>query len=74
MTKPKLKTVDNVAKMDTRNEYEKNIQTMWDMLPYVIQEWEPKSKFLKAKYDGLIREGFTEQQAMEIIKTRPIFE
>lgn len=74
MNKPKLSAVDNVRKMDTRNKYEKSIQNMWEMLPYVTQEWEVKAKFLKAKYDGLIKEGFTEQQALEIVKTRPIFE
>ncbi|MEK5069670.1 hypothetical protein [Sporosarcina sp. FSL K6-1508] len=52
MSKPKLNTVVNVAKLDTRNKYEKSIQNMWDMLPYVTQEWEGKSKFLEAKYDG----------------------
>lgn len=74
MSKPILTAVDNVAKMDTRNKYEKGVQNMRDMLPYAMQEWEVKAKFLKTKYDGLIKEGFTDAQAMEIIKTRPIFE
>lgn len=74
MGKPILTAIDNVAKMDTRNKYEKSIQNMWEMLPYATQEWEVKAKFLKVKHDGLIKEGFTEEQAMEIIKTRPIFE
>lgn len=74
MNKPKLAQVDNIAKMDTRNKYEKSIANMWEMLPYATQEWEVKAKFLKAKYDGLVKEGFTEAQALEIVKTRTIFE
>lgn len=74
MNKPKLVEADNVAQLDTRNKYEKSIAHMNEMLPYVIQEWDVKAVFLKKKYDRLIEEGFTEQQALEIVKTRPIFE
>ncbi|WP_078818535.1 hypothetical protein [Sporosarcina newyorkensis] len=63
-----------IAQIDTRNKYEKSIEHMNEMLPYVIQEWDVKAKFLKKKHDRLIAEGFTEEQALEIVKTRPIFE
>lgn len=74
MSKPNLNKIENVTRLDTRNQYEKSIQHMKDVLPYVVQEWEVKSQFLKKKYDRLIVDGFTEEQAMEIIKSRPIFE
>lgn len=74
MSKPKLATVDNVKSLDTRNKYEKSIAHMNEILPHLVQEWDVKATFLKAKYDRLIKEGFTEEQAMEIIKTRPIYE
>lgn len=74
MNKPKIVAVDSGVKVEMKNKYEKSIANMWGMLPYVTQEWEVKAKFLKAKYDGLIKEGFTEEQAMQIVKTRPIFE
>lgn len=63
-----------VAHIDTRNKYEKSIEHMKEMLPYVIEEWEIKAKFLKRKHELLIAQGFTEEQALEIVKSRPIFE
>ncbi|MEV9641752.1 hypothetical protein ABZ756_13710 [Mammaliicoccus sciuri] len=71
---PKPVQPKNVTKLDTKNKYEKSIEHMNEMLPYVIQEWDVKAKFLKKKHDRLIAEGFTEEQALEIVKTRPIFE
>lgn len=43
-------------------------------LPYMIQSAAISAKVLKAKYDSLVSEGFTEKQALEIIKTRPLYE
>lgn len=64
----------NITQLDTRNKWEKNIDNMHEMLPYVIQEWDVKATFLKKKHDRLIEEGFTEDEAIEIVKARPIFE
>lgn len=73
MTKPALNSVNNVAKLDTRNKYEKSIEHMKEMLPYVIEEWGIKAKFLKRKHELLIAQVFTEEQALEIVKTRAVF-
>lgn len=43
-------------------------------LPYLIQNYRIQAKLHKARYDSLIEEGFSEQQAMEIVKTRPLYE
>lgn len=69
-----MRNVGRIAQLDTRNKHEKHIDHMKEMLPYVLQEWDVKATFLKKKYDRLIEEGFTEEQAMGIVKARPIFD
>ena len=61
-------------KLDTRNEYEKSIDALKEAIPYAIEEWSYKADFLKSKYDSLIKSGFTEEQALEIVKSRPLIE
>lgn len=58
----------------TNIEMEMALDEMKRNLPYMIQNAAVSAKFLKAKYDSLIGEGFTEQQALEIIKVRPLYE
>lgn len=48
-------------------EIEQNIKTLAAFLPTAVEEYEVKSKFKRAKFDALIKEGFTEEQAMQII-------
>lgn len=56
------------------NEMAMAIEEMTRNLPYFIQNASIQAKVLKAKYDNLVSQGFTEQQALEIIKTRPLYE
>lgn len=58
----------------TKIEMEMAIDEMRRNLPFLIQNAALQAEFLKAKYDSLVTQGFTEQQALEIIKTRPLYE
>lgn len=50
------------------------INAMIEILPEQIQVFALQAEMLKAKQDALVKQGFTEEQALEIVKTRPIFE
>lgn len=56
------------------SELETAMREMAENLPFLIQSSSIAAKMLKAKYDNLIAEGFNEQQAMEIVKNRPLYE
>lgn len=58
----------------TKIEMEMAIDEMRRNLPFLIQNAALQAEFLKAKYDSLVTQGFTEKQALEIIKTRPLYE
>ncbi|MFP7735496.1 hypothetical protein ACLHDF_19155 [Priestia aryabhattai] len=58
----------------TNVEMEMMIDDLIAKLPYVIKSNAAGAKVLKAKYDSLKEAGFTDEQAMEIVKTRPLYE
>ena len=60
--------------LDTRSDMQKQMDDFIGYIPYFAQLLPDQAKHMKKKYDSLIKEGFTEAQAMDIIKTRPIFE
>lgn len=37
---------------------------------YIIEYWQTDSKIMRARYQALIAEGFSEKEALEIIKAR----
>ena len=58
----------------TNVELEMMFDDVLSKLPYLIKNSGIQAKMLKAKFDNLVGEGFTEAQALEIIKTRPLYE
>ncbi|WP_138751105.1 hypothetical protein [Paenibacillus sinopodophylli] len=50
------------------------VDMMLDALPYQIQIAASHAKIRRAKYLALVAEGFTEAQALEIVKATPPFE
>lgn len=66
--------MDQVNGKMTGIEMEMAVDEMKRNLPYLIQSTAMNAKFLKAKYDSLVEAGFTEKQAFDIIKTRPLYE
>lgn len=43
-------------------------------LPFFLEKIKIDATVIKAKFDALVSEGFSEQQAIEIVKTRPLYE
>lgn len=58
----------------TRVEFELMLDQMLEGLPVLIQKAGADAQLLKAKYDALVKEGFTNEQALEIVKARPLWE
>ena len=51
-------------------EYRLAVDEMRDNLPYIIEYWGIESVSMKARYDELQAAGFSQQEALEIIKAR----
>jgi len=49
-------------------ERQKLIKKMHDDLPFMIQVMGHQARMTKAKYDALIKEGFTKSEAFELCK------
>lgn len=58
----------------TRVELEMAVDQMVDLLPAQLRAYSVHAQALKAKYDALVKEGFSEAAALEIVKSRPIYE
>jgi hypothetical protein len=58
----------------TRAEMELALDQVKEMLPVLIRRAGSDAQLLMAKYRALVAAGFTEAQALEIVKTRPLYE
>lgn len=65
---------DKVNGKVTNVEMEIMVDDLRAKLPYLIENAALTAKLLKAKYDTLVAEGFTAEQAMEIVTIRPMYE
>lgn len=61
---------DGKQKMPTPQEIMRHVSAAKKMMEPMIESLGPPAKMLKAAFDVLVREGFTEKQALEIIKAR----
>lgn len=55
-------------------EMEMELDTMRGNLPYMIQLVQHNAKLSKAKYDALLDEGFTDEQALKIVTKQKLLE
>lgn len=58
----------------TRIEMEVALDYLIESLPVLIRRASIDAQMLKVKYDALVAEGFSKQQALEIVKSRPLYE
>lgn len=58
----------------TRVEYEMMLDEMKNTLWVTLQAQEMKAKIRKAKYDALMKEGFNESQALEIVSKSSVYD
>jgi hypothetical protein len=58
----------------TRAEMEVALDQVLEMLPVLLRRAGADAQLLKAKYDALVATGFTADQALAIVKARPLYE
>lgn len=60
-----------VKTLDTRSEFQKAVDKIKIELPTHIELVGLQAKLAKEQYDALLKEQFTQQQAMQIIVSQP---
>jgi hypothetical protein len=58
----------------TKAEMEVLLADMLEKMPYLMESAQHTGKILKAKYDGLVKAGFSEKDALHIVSVRPLYE
>ena len=65
---------DNPNGKFTKVEQEMALDEIRNALPMFMAKTVSDAQYLKAKYDNLKAQGFTSDEALEIVKSRPLYE
>ncbi len=61
-------SVNGGKKEDKKTEMKEQLQMMLGMMPEVIKYHEVRAEIKRQHYNHLIKEGFTESQAIDLVK------
>lgn len=67
-------TNDNINGKLTQAEMEILLDDLQKNLPVMMQKTSLDAQLLRKKYNSLVESGFSEQESLEIIKARPLYE
>ena len=57
---------------DNTSDFKKGLEAMRENLQLMVEAQASQALLLKARFDALVKVGFSEEQAMDIVKARGI--